>query len=247
MVGSSRARCSAVGLAAFDAPPDHVGDSDGLDPTVRGELESTGMGRIDPHRDARTGVLHEELAQRVRVNPHIVALVVDRELVAPKLVLRRCRCGLCHVAPPSWLIGRSVPGVRVLARDVDDGLPEALTSPLLLVLDDWLQKPSLEAVERLELTLLGDTLVEHRDVTGESDRRVVRPLKERSELTSDPEQEQKRIADCHRHHGFATSSLVEMCCNQATMARLFCYCKYSISALVSQAQTKNWHFCCFLS
>ena len=69
MVGSSRARCSAVGLAAFDAPPDHVGDSDGLDPTVRGELESTGMGRIDPHRDARPSVLYEELARRVRVNP----------------------------------------------------------------------------------------------------------------------------------------------------------------------------------
>src|SRR3989338_8816445 len=78
------------------------------------------------------------------------------ERVASKLVLRRCRCGLCHVAPPSWLIGRSVPGVRVLARDVDDGLPEALTSPLLLVLDDWLQKPSLEAVERLEGKPLGD-------------------------------------------------------------------------------------------
>jgi len=240
VVGSGRARCSAVGLATLDAPPDRVGDPDGLDPAISGELESTGMGRIDPHRDTRTGILYEELARRVRVNPQVAALVVDRELIAPELALRRCRCGLCHAAPPSWLVGfRSHPvGVRVLAGDIDDGLPEALATPLLLGLDDGLQEPSFEAVERLELALLGDTLVEHRDVTGETDRRVVRPLEERSELSGDPEQEQKRIADCHRHHGFATSSLVEMCCNQATMARLFCYYKCSISDLVSQAQQK---------
>jgi len=112
-------------------------------------------------------------------------------------------------------------GLGVFARDLDDGLPEALATPLLLGFDDGLEKPSLEAIERLELALLGDTLAEHRDVTGEADCRLVRALEERSELTGDPEQEQKRIADCHRHHGFATSSLVEMCCNQATMARLF--------------------------
>jgi hypothetical protein len=101
MVGSDRARSSAIGLAMLDAPPDHVGDSDGLDPAIGGELESTRMGRIDPHRDTRTSVLHEELSGRVRVNPQVATLVVDRELIAPELVLRRCRCGLEYLAPPS--------------------------------------------------------------------------------------------------------------------------------------------------
>ena len=96
----------------LDTPPDHVADLDGLDPTVRGELESIGIGRIDPHRDARTDVLHEELAGRVRVNPHVATLVVDRGLIAIEPVLRRCRCGLCHVAPPLWLVNSVTPEWR---------------------------------------------------------------------------------------------------------------------------------------
>ncbi len=106
MVGSDRARSSAVeiGLAQLDTPPDHVGDSDGLDPAIGGELESTRMRRIDPHRDARPSVLYEELARRVCVNPQVATLVVDRELVAPVLEPRLCRCGLCHVAPP-FMVG----------------------------------------------------------------------------------------------------------------------------------------------
>ena len=90
MVGSGRERSSAVGvgLARLDAPPDHVGDSDGLDPAIGGELESTRMRRIDPHRDTRPSVLHEELARRVCVNPQVAPLVVDRELLVPELVPR---------------------------------------------------------------------------------------------------------------------------------------------------------------
>ena len=88
-------------LASADAPSDHAVDLDRLDPSIGGELESTiRMRRIDPHRDARTGILHEELARRVCVNPQVATLVVDRELVAPVLEPRLCRCGLCHVAPP---------------------------------------------------------------------------------------------------------------------------------------------------
>ena len=107
MVGSGRERSSAVGvgLARLDAPPDHVGDSNGLDPAIGGELESTRMRRIDPHRDTRPSVLHEELARRVCVNPQVAPLVVDRELLAPEPVLRLCRCGLCHLAPPFMVCG----------------------------------------------------------------------------------------------------------------------------------------------
>jgi len=106
VVGSDRARSSAVGvgLARLDAPPDHVGDSDGLDPTIGGELKFTRMRRIDPHRDARLSVLYEELARRVRVNPQVATLVVDRELIAPEPALRLCRCGLCHAAPPFMVV-----------------------------------------------------------------------------------------------------------------------------------------------
>lgn len=112
-------------------------------------------------------------------------------------------------------------GLGVFAHGIDDGLPEALATPLLLGLDDGLQEPSLETVERMELALLRNGLVEHRDMTGETDRRVVRALEKRSEPIRDFEQEQKRIADCHLHHCFATFPLVEMYCNQAATARLF--------------------------
>src|SRR3989344_211095 len=89
--------------ARTNAPPDHVGDSDGLDPAIGGELESIRMRRIDPHRDTRPSVLYEELARRVRVNPQVATLIVDRELLPPVLEPRRRR-GLCHLPPPSRLV-----------------------------------------------------------------------------------------------------------------------------------------------
>lgn len=84
-----------VGLARLDKPPDHVGDSDGLNPAIGGELESTRTSQIDSHRDARLSVLYEELTRRVRVNLQETTLVVDRELLAPELVPRASAVAVC--------------------------------------------------------------------------------------------------------------------------------------------------------
>ncbi len=91
-----------VGLAKTDSPTDHVSDSDGLDLSIGGELESTvQMGiRVDPHRRTRSDVLDENLVRRVLVNPHATIFEKDREALAPELVPRLCHCGLCHAAPP---------------------------------------------------------------------------------------------------------------------------------------------------
>ena len=55
--------------------------------------------RIDSERHSRSSVLHEELATRVRENPQVVLLIMDRELFAPELE-PRLRRGYGHGQPP---------------------------------------------------------------------------------------------------------------------------------------------------
>jgi len=200
------------------------------------------MGRIDPHRDARSGVLHEELARRVRVNPQVATLVVDRELVAPESVLCLCRCGLCHVAPPSWLVSLSS------REDYDDD-------------GDALEHADEHRPEHGR-TAYTDSLEDHRRLNeGEDDphgegnalntrRRESRPHLRREShrvhedqasnyhlekpLLQEPSEPSIQSVNCaHRN---LLSVLLEMC-NRTTVARLFCD-NHSIIGVSRQVQTK---------
>ena len=62
-----------------DFPSDHIGNSDGLDPPLGGELQVAARRCIEAHHQARRR-LDEDLAARVPVNNHPATLVKDGEI-----------------------------------------------------------------------------------------------------------------------------------------------------------------------